>query len=1538
MPADGARSPRGYFRWPAVHGNHLVFVCEDDLHSADVRAGGVPRRLTDTPGPARAPVFSPDGTHIAFTVAEDECEEVYVVSAEGGAAMKVTGAGAEYARVACWSPDGDSLVFASSASAQFVDAQELWTVQLVYDDDACGDGYGDACDDDDATAAGTSRRESRSARSIVGASEPSRLRLGPANAASFRPGGRGRMLGRDARDPATRHWKGYKGGARGELWLDLNGDGAFRRVAFEGDDPASSLSACFNVGDAAWASRDVVVVAADDGSGRANLWSFRIPPDADAADAARAEDAPIAVTLVKHTSRRDFCVRHPALDAAAVRRGDDAVTAVYASGGRLFASELDVSRTTTGASSETDDAIVAGREIAIEWRGAEAQCERFRLESPDEHVDDVTLHPEGLTVVATARGRAFAMGLWDGPAIELEPPAPDRSYARHRDADLASSAPPGSDVLFDIASGGSVARRDGTPSSGGGKKKTARRGAPRDAFETARAGYAPRARLCAYLWDATRIAVVRDARGEDDIEIHWEDGSRDAVFLNLPPAVLGRPVAVTASPEAPLLAVVNHRAELLVVDCDTGNGSGFGTSSETSRPAVPVVRLADASPESGGIRHVAWSPCGCWLAYTWHETAEVSKVRVLDVRAGVARDATEPILNDSSPAWDPAGDYLYFLSSRELEPAYDAARFGLSFHGSERPHCVALRADVRNPLLRELRPPHDGGSSSDEDDASESESESESEAESSSADAPPPIEIEFDGLFDRVVALPVPSGRYAHVLGLDDGKFCVVKFPGRRPGRIGLDAPYYAGDDSDDGSEDDEDGAGGRGGALLKFDVTRLESSVLVEEGVKRATLSMDRRCVLLRCSSASPGYADEYRCYKAGAKPEDEDSDGEEVDFDAHNRRSGLIDLETRLDQIVVRPRAEWTQMLCEAWRVLRDEWWDESMAPGDAALGAGGGATTARATHAARWTERLKRYVRDVLPRAAARSEVNDVFAELGAELRSSHVAIAVGDAAGETRRRANATPGRLGCDAVWDAKHGGYRVTRLVKGDAWDALAGGALVKPGVNCAVGDVVLKINGRRLTETRGVSDALVGCGGKEVSLTFLVSPERDDARARDATRGMRDLRVSDDSAPRASRVGLGPKRRSSASRRDERSRATRTETSRAASAPRTHPGFTPNPAAAKPNAARVPGTVVTVRVRAMHSELDARYRDLIAERHARVETVSGGAVGYLHVPDMERFGYGEFWRRFPRESRKGALIVDLRGNCGGHISELILAKLAQRPLAFDVPRRGAPTAYPSHAAGFVVTLVDQDTGSDAELAAHAFRNAGLGPIVGTRTWGGLLTVAGGARLVDGGYVSFPSQNVVAFEEGVARRDADPGNAVENHGVVPDVEAATSPSEHRRGEDPQLDAATRAALRLLARAGSETGSESSASASARGESLEGLGSFAAAHARDERGRGTDARPRAAAAARADVARRDAALAAAARLDGSGWKKKTAAGGSASASPSPSWSFRVFAPYPEPCDSESSAPESDGDACETESDEDGRARRSRGKPKGASRRR
>ena len=111
-----------------------------------------------------------------------------------------------------------------------------------------------------------------------------------------------------------------------------------------------------------------------------------------------------------------------------------------------------------------------------------------------------------------------------------------------------------------------------------------------------------------------RVALVTDASGEDDIEVHLEDGAREARRLRVPPAVLGRPEAISPSPESPLLAVVNHRSALLIVDTETGH-----------------ARTADQSPESNGICHLAWSHCGNWLAYTRYVDAELSCVRILDV-------------------------------------------------------------------------------------------------------------------------------------------------------------------------------------------------------------------------------------------------------------------------------------------------------------------------------------------------------------------------------------------------------------------------------------------------------------------------------------------------------------------------------------------------------------------------------------------------------------------------------------------------------------------------------------------------------------------------------------------------------------------------------------------------------------------------------------------------------------------------------------------------------------------------------------------
>ena len=181
----------------------------------------------------------------------------------------------------------------------------------------------------------------------------------------------------------------------------------------------------------------------------------------------------------------------------------------------------------------------------------------------------------------------------------------------------------------------------------------------------------------------------------------------------------------------------------------------------------------------------------------------------------------------------------------------------------------------------------------------------------------------------------------------------------------------------------------------------------------------------------------------------------------------------------------------------------------------------------------------------------------------------------------------------------------------------------------------------------------------------------------------------------------------------------------------------------------------------------------------------------------MERLGFAEFTRAFAAEARRGALVLDLRGNGGGHVSELLLARLAQRQMGFELPRWGAPEAYPSAArAGPLVLLLDEGTASDGEVAAWAFRASRLGPLVGTRTWGGVVGNDQYADLVDGSQLAIPQVSIVLGTGDEAASAS--GNAIENHGVEPDITVHIAPQDYAAGRDPQLQAAVLEALRLLA--------------------------------------------------------------------------------------------------------------------------------------------
>ncbi|WP_324651667.1 S41 family peptidase [Georgenia sp. H159] len=207
-------------------------------------------------------------------------------------------------------------------------------------------------------------------------------------------------------------------------------------------------------------------------------------------------------------------------------------------------------------------------------------------------------------------------------------------------------------------------------------------------------------------------------------------------------------------------------------------------------------------------------------------------------------------------------------------------------------------------------------------------------------------------------------------------------------------------------------------------------------------------------------------------------------------------------------------------------------------------------------------------------------------------------------------------------------------------------------------------------------------------------------------------------------------------------------------------------------------------------SEETLRYQDWVRSRREYVREHSGGRLGYVHVPDMVASGWAQLHRDLRHASRAEGLIVDVRYNRGGHTSQLVLARLVAKVLGWDKGRHYAsPIPYPTQAPrGPVVLVANENSGSDGDIIAAAAQEVGLGPVVGTRTWGGVVGIDGRFALVDGTEVTQP-RYAFAFN--------GKGWGVENHGVDPDIEVVHSPADFFAAEDKQLDRAIAEAFGAL---------------------------------------------------------------------------------------------------------------------------------------------
>lgn len=211
---------------------------------------------------------------------------------------------------------------------------------------------------------------------------------------------------------------------------------------------------------------------------------------------------------------------------------------------------------------------------------------------------------------------------------------------------------------------------------------------------------------------------------------------------------------------------------------------------------------------------------------------------------------------------------------------------------------------------------------------------------------------------------------------------------------------------------------------------------------------------------------------------------------------------------------------------------------------------------------------------------------------------------------------------------------------------------------------------------------------------------------------------------------------------------------------------------------------------RPIRSEASLIYLEWVTRNRERVAELSGGRVGYLHLPDMGASGIQEFIKWYYPQLDKDGLVIDVRGNGGGNVSQMIIDRLSRKLLMIDYERnRDYWDPYPTGVfPGRLVCLIDEDTASDGDQFAYVFRAAGLGPLIGKRTWGGVVGIYGRAPLMDGGTIYVP-------EAGTA--DAEGHWVIEGHGVDPDIEVENDPKSLIEGRDPQLERAVQEVMRAI---------------------------------------------------------------------------------------------------------------------------------------------
>ena len=1138
LPARAADDTR-LLSMPAISEKKIAFVYGEDLWTAD-RDGRNPRRLTTDVGVESNPVFSPDGSLIAFSAQYDGNTDVYTIPVEGGTPNRLTHHPSPDV-VREFTPDGKSVLFMSNRNVYTNRHAQLFTVPLT-------------------------------------GGMPNQLPLPWGFEACYSPDGK-YIAYTPVRD-ATAQWKHYRGGTHSRIWLY---DVATHDV-IELPQPAGRC----NDLDPNWVG-DTLYFRSDR-NGEYNVFSVKpngkVPKIEEIKPVTEFKDFP--VLDINHT--KDTLILEQAGYLHTMRPGESSPTKL---------------------------------KIGINTDSPEA---RARFVKGSKYVRDASVSPSGARAVIEFRGEIVTV-----PAEKGDPRNLTNSTGIH----------------------------ERTPS------------------------WSP---------DGKTIAYLSDESGEYQLVLVPQTGKGEKRKIKLTGA--GFYYGATWSRDSKKILYLDNSSSLYWLDVDSGKSTKVAT---------------DDHGRSRSIKYSSWSPDSKWVAYTLDTPAKISRVYVYSLEQNKSFPVTDGLSEANEPVFDANGKYLYFLSSDST---------GMSKHGfsqsaaDARPprfsvYMAVLQKGTPSPFLRESdeekgaapsfpsRPvpptdprekpnepkkdePKKDEPKKDEPKTQPADKKDEPKKDEKLADKKdeskkdePKVEpksagskfvIDFEGIDQRIIALPVPTGNYGNLQAGSAGQVFMMSRPEGGGGR----------------------GPGG-GSSLMRFDVEARKVST-VQSGIGAYELTPDGRKMLYSQSgdwyigSASGGGGTVLPPAAArGGRGASSSPSSSESAGGGSGGKLNLDAIEVRVD-----PRAEWKQILHEAWRINRDFFYDPNM-------------------HGADWQAVKKKY-EPFLEHVNNGGDLYKVVRWMLSELAVGHSYTTPGERAVEKKTVGG---GLLGAD--YGIKDGRYFFKKIYSGLNYTSDLRSPLTAPGVNVKEGEFLLAVRGVDLKPPTEVFSLFESTSGKSIELT--VGPNAD---------------------------GKGSR---------------------------------------------------TVTVETLGNELALRNREWIEGNLRKVEKATGGKVGYVYVPDTAGQGVAYFKRYFYPQIDKDGLIIDERFNSGGQIADYYIEALTRPFASYWAPRYGAEWRSPSAAVhGPKVMIADEGAGSGGDMLPYMFKKFKVGPVVGKRTWGGLVGISGYPVLMDGGTVTAPNFAIWTPEEGFV---------VENEGVAPDYDVDMWPKDVIAGKDPQLEKAIELALEAL---------------------------------------------------------------------------------------------------------------------------------------------